>query len=151
MVKDVVDGVLAGEHGRKIDVHISDLPHCEGDHAMLRQVWSNLILNAIKFTRHRTEAKIAIGGSRENGVVSYYVRDNGVGFDMQYADKLFGVFQRFHRREEFEGTGVGLAIVKRVVERHGGRVWADAAVDAGATFCFALPRGAHDDQAPGRS
>ena len=150
LVREVVNGIVGGEDGRKIDVQIGDLPHCKGDHAMMRQVWSNLILNAVTFTRHRPEAKIDIGGAQENGEVSYYVRDNGVGFDMQYADKLFGVFQRFHRREEFEGTGVGLAIVKRVVERHGGRVWADAAVDAGATFCFALP-GVNDDQGPGRS
>jgi light-regulated signal transduction histidine kinase (bacteriophytochrome) len=107
---------------------------------MIRQVWMNLIGNALKFTKGREIAEIEIGAREAGeGEWNYYIKDNGVGFDMRFVDKLFGVFQRLHSQQEFPGTGVGLALVQRVVERHGGRVWAEAEVDHGATFSFTLP------------
>lgn len=124
--------------GREISVEFKPLPPATGDLAMLRQVWVNLLGNAVKFTRNKT-AQIEVGACRESAETVYYVRDNGAGFDMRYADKLFGVFQRLHGEEEFEGTGIGLATVKRIVTRHGGRVWAQGKVNEGATFYFALP------------
>jgi PAS domain S-box-containing protein len=127
---------------RKIDLQIQNLPDCEGDPALLKQVWINLVSNAIKYTRLRDPARITIGVRPEQEEVVYFIRDNGAGFDMKYAGKLFGVFQRLHRAEEYEGTGVGLAIVQRIVHRHGGRIWADAALDQGATFSFTL-QGTH--------
>ena len=127
--------------GREIDFKVTSLPDCEGDPALLKQVWINLLSNALKYTRKRERALIEIGSRLENGEDVYYIRDNGTGFDMRYADKLFGVFQRLHRVEDFEGTGVGLAIVQRVVHRHGGRIWAQAEVERGAEFCFTLGEG----------
>lgn len=122
-------------------IDMTDLPPVHGDMTMLHQVLYNLISNAVKFTRHMEKAVIEIGcraGKDEN---VYYVRDNGAGFDMKNADRLFGVFQRLHRSDEFEGTGIGLAIVKRIIDRHGGRVWAEGKVNEGATFYFSLPAG----------
>ena len=123
---------------RQIEVRLGDLPASSGDPALLKQVWLNLLSNALKYTRTRDKAVVEIGCMKTDGADTFFVRDNGTGFDMRYAGKLFGVFQRLHRSEDFEGTGVGLAIVQRIVHRHGGRVWADAAVDRGATFYFTL-------------
>jgi two-component system, chemotaxis family, CheB/CheR fusion protein len=125
--------------GRSMDLRIQALPHATGDRALIRQVLSNLLSNAVKFTRVREHAVIEIDGKSDSKENIYCVKDNGVGFDMQYYGKLFGVFQRLHGREEFEGTGVGLAIVQRIVHRHGGRVWAEGKVGEGAAFYFSLP------------
>jgi light-regulated signal transduction histidine kinase (bacteriophytochrome) len=124
--------------GRLMEITIGDLPACEADPALLKQVFVNLIANALKFTRGREPALVEVGCTRESTPARnvYFVRDNGVGFDMRYAGKLFGVFQRLHRQEEFEGTGVGLAIVQRIIRRHGGDIWAHAEVGAGARFEF---------------
>jgi light-regulated signal transduction histidine kinase (bacteriophytochrome) len=141
LVNEAVQELREQSAGREIDFRLSNLPDCEGDPALLKQVWINLLSNALKYTRKRKQALIEIGSRLENGENVYYIRDNGTGFDMRYADKLFGVFQRLHRVEEFEGTGVGLAIVQRVVHRHGGRIWAQAEVERGAEFCFTLGEG----------
>jgi PAS domain S-box-containing protein len=140
LVQDVIRELEPDAAGRNIEWHIGDLPTVGGDAAMLRMVLANLISNALKFTRPRQQAQIEIGslpGQGSEAVI--FVRDNGVGFDMTYADKLFGVFQRLHRADEFEGTGIGLANVRRIIARHGGRTWAEGAVDHGATFFFTLP------------
>ncbi len=138
IVQDVLDELKPQQDGRQIEIKVGELPACHGDPALLKQVWVNLISNAVKYTRGREPAIVEIGCARDNGENVYFVRDNGAGFDMQYANKLFGVFQRLHRADEFEGTGVGLAIVQRIVHRHGGRVWAKAEVNRGATFYFTL-------------
>jgi light-regulated signal transduction histidine kinase (bacteriophytochrome) len=138
MVKDVV-GMLEPElEGRKVEWKIGDLPFVECDPTLVRLVFQNLIGNALKYSRPRSPAVIEIGQTETNGQRAVFVRDNGVGFSMKYADKLFGVFQRLHRPEDFEGTGVGLATVQRIVQKHGGRVWAEAELDRGATFYFTL-------------
>ncbi len=125
--------------GGKMQIEIDPLPPCIGDRAMLRQIWANLLSNSIKFSRNGKPPIIKVGATVKDGETIYYVKDNGVGFDMQYADKLFGVFQRLHSVTEFEGTGIGLAIVKRIVIRHGGRIWAEGKVNKGATVYFTLP------------
>jgi PAS domain S-box-containing protein len=138
LVRSVLGELNYKQKGRQIDVRIAELAPCQADPALLKQVWVNLLSNALKYTGKREAAVIEIGCTREKGQNVYFVRDNGTGFDMQYAHKLFGVFQRLHRAEDFEGTGVGLAIVQRVIHRHGGRVWAESTVNCGATFYFTL-------------
>ena len=124
---------------RFINFTVSPLPPCQGDAKLLRQVVFNLLSNAIKYTRTRTSATIAVDALHRDGLVEYHIRDNGVGFDMAAGAKLFGVFQRLHAQGDFEGTGIGLAICRRIVERHHGSIWAHAEVDHGATFCFTIP------------
>jgi PAS domain S-box-containing protein len=140
LVADALQGLEHETTGRPIEWHHQNLPTVRGDRSLLRQVLANLLANAIKYTRPRNPAIIEIYASHETpGEVTLHVRDNGVGFDMAYAEKLFGVFQRLHSDTAFEGTGIGLANVRRIIARHGGRTWADGAVDQGATFHFSLP------------
>jgi light-regulated signal transduction histidine kinase (bacteriophytochrome) len=139
LVAEVKRSVALDVKDRRVDWRIGPLSNVRADPVMLRLVVENLVSNALKYTRPRAEAVIEIGCEHRGDEVVFFVRDNGVGFDMAYVSKLFGVFQRLHRMEEFEGTGIGLANVRRIVERHGGRVWAEGAVDRGATFSFALP------------
>jgi len=138
IVQEALDELKPQRDGRRIEIKVGELPACHGDPALLKQIWVNLISNAIKYTRGREPGIIEIGCTRDSGEDIFFVRDNGASFDMQYAGKLFGVFQRLHRADEFEGTGVGLAIVQRIVHRHGGRVWTNAVVNQGATFYFTI-------------
>jgi len=140
LAESVLEDRLASERGRTIDVEVQDLPEAQCDPDLLRQVWDNLASNAIKYTRRRERALVRVSGRVEDQELVYTVEDNGAGFDMQYAGRLFGVFQRFHTDAQFEGVGVGLSLVRRIVARHGGRVWADATPDVGAKFSFALPK-----------
>jgi PAS domain S-box-containing protein len=149
MVASVVAELAAAEPHRAIQFAVSPLPTSQGDAAMIRQVWVNLLSNAVKFSRQRAVAHIAVGGGVENGEARYWVRDDGAGFDMQYGAKLFGVFQRLHRQDEFEGTGVGLAIAQRILHRHNGSIRGEGKPDAGATFSFALPLAAPDPPVAG--
>lgn len=143
-LNDIVQSVLHEMEpdmtGRDVQWKIGELPEVEGDPALLRQVIFNLLSNALKYTRTRPQARIEIGTTQTDNDIVIFVRDNGVGFDPRYAQKLFGVFQRLHRAAEFEGTGVGLANVRRIITRHGGRTWAESDVDEGATFFFSLPK-----------
>lgn len=139
VVAEVIEVAKSEIKDRKVDWKISFLPNVFGDAAMLRQVWSNLVMNALKYSRPRDPAKIEIGAYEQEKETVFFVKDNGVGFDPQYTPKLFGIFQRLHRSDEFEGTGVGLAIVRRIILRHGGRTWAEGRVDEGATFYFSIP------------
>lgn len=138
LVRQCLEELATETAGRPMDIRVGELAGAQGDAALLKQVWINLLSNAVKYSRGRNPAVIEIGCEQRDGRQVYFVRDNGAGFDMQYADKLFGVFQRLHAAHQFEGTGVGLAIVQRVISRHGGRIWADAAVERGATFSFHL-------------
>jgi PAS domain S-box-containing protein len=140
LAADVADDLRPRDDGRIIDMKISRLPAARGDRTLLRQVMVNLMSNAVKFTKKRQSPVIEVGGHEEGLENVYYVRDNGAGFDMKYYDKLFGVFQRLHSTTDYEGTGVGLAIVQRIIRRHNGRVWADGEIDKGACFYFTLPR-----------
>jgi len=139
LARDVAARLTANHATVPVTVAIGELPATQGDRALLHQVWANLIGNSVKYSSVRESPRISISGVTEGGEQVYRVEDNGVGFDMNYADKLFGVFQRLHSQEEFPGTGVGLAIVQRVINRHGGRVWAEGRVGEGATFYFSLP------------
>jgi light-regulated signal transduction histidine kinase (bacteriophytochrome) len=141
LVRGMIRELEPEARGRNINWRIADIPMVMGDRSMLKVVLVNLISNALKFTRPRQQAEIEVGwmqGHEKEIIV--FVRDNGVGFDMKYADRLFGVFQRLHHADEFEGTGIGLANVHRIISRHGGKVWAEGKVDGGATFYFSLPR-----------
>ena len=138
IVQNVLRALREEQEDRQVEIVINDLPDCSADPLLLKQVYVNLLSNALKYSRKQEVARIEVGSQMSGGTCIYFVRDNGVGFDMEYAGKLFGVFQRLHRPEDFEGVGVGLAIVQRIVGRHGGRVWAEAAVGQGATFYFTL-------------
>jgi light-regulated signal transduction histidine kinase (bacteriophytochrome) len=139
LVHHAWDSLAVQREGRDIRFCVGMLPPGEGDLALLRQVWINLLANAVKYSRRREPAVIEVGSvAGEDGRVEYFVRDNGAGFDMRYSHKLFGVFERLHHADEFEGTGVGLAIVQRIVTRHGSTVRAEGEPGRGATFCFTL-------------
>jgi signal transduction histidine kinase len=140
LTKDVVTDIALEVPGRQIEWKIGPLPACFGDPSMLKVVLTNLVSNAVKFTRLRQSAVIEIGSTtKSDNEFVVYVRDNGAGFDMRYTNKLFGVFQRLHHTDEFEGTGIGLATVQRIIHRHGGKVWAEGKIQEGATFYFSLP------------
>jgi len=139
LVRSLFNQLTTHEARARIDFRVDALPTAEGDAILIQRVWENLLANAIKFSSNRERAVIEVSSTASDSEVIYCMRDNGAGFDMQYVQKLFGVFQRQHTDKEFEGTGVGLAIVQRVVHRHGGRVWGEGQVHAGATFYFTLP------------
>jgi light-regulated signal transduction histidine kinase (bacteriophytochrome) len=140
LAQSVFDDLIRKEDRGRLDFQVAKLPNVQADPSLIRQVWVNLLSNAIKFTSKKEHASIRVGSKQSTDEHVYYVRDTGAGFDMEYVDKLFGVFQRLHGESEFEGTGVGLAIVQRIVRRHGGRVWAEGEPGKGATFYFALPK-----------
>jgi len=140
LVNDIINELKKTAPKRDIEFIVKDIPNAMADVDMMRVALTNLLANAFKFTSKKTKAVIEIGSKNENNTITYYIKDNGVGFDMKYIDKLFGVFQRLHSTEDFEGTGIGLSNVKRVIERHGGKVWAESKVGEGATFYFTLPK-----------
>ncbi|HLA04839.1 MAG TPA: MASE3 domain-containing protein [Syntrophales bacterium] len=139
LIRDAWKELQVINPGRNMQFKINGLPYCQGDRLLIKQVCLNLLSNSIKFTKFEKEAHIEVGSSAKGNEVEYYVKDNGIGFDMAYYDKLFGVFQRLHSTDDFEGTGVGLAIVQRIIHRHEGRVWAESNIDQGACFYFTLP------------
>jgi signal transduction histidine kinase len=141
LVHSVLEELRPQQEGRSCELRIGELPDCRADPSLLHQVFANLLSNAFKYSRHKERALIEVGCDRQDDVPVYYVRDNGAGFDMRHAAKLFGVFERLHQSEEFEGTGVGLSIVQRIVQRHGGRIWAQAEVGKGAAFYLTMPGG----------
>jgi PAS domain S-box-containing protein len=143
LVEEVLETLKPDMLNRNISWTVAELPTVLGDYALLKQVWVNLLNNAVKFTRNKDEAKIEVGFTQESDHWAFFVRDNGVGFDTQYAKKLFGVFQRLHSQTDFEGTGIGLANVQRIVHKHAGRVWAEGQLDKGATFNFSIPYSTH--------
>jgi len=138
LVTETIEDLAPECEGRQVEWKIDSLPFVECDPGLMKQVLQNLLSNAVKFTRPRTQAVIEVGQTNEDGKQVIFVRDNGVGFNVKYADKLFGVFQRLHRQEDFEGTGVGLATVQRILQKHGGRIWAEAELGQGATFYFTI-------------
>jgi len=139
LVQETLEELKKIHDNPAIVVEVDDLPDCKCDSSLIKQVLFNLLSNAFKFTRHCEKPVVQVGGHIENDKAHYFVRDNGVGFDMNYVYKIFGVFQRLHTQEEFEGTGIGLSIVRRIVTRHGGQVWAESTINSGATFYFTLP------------
>jgi len=145
LVEGVWEELQPGIAGQALRLDIRGLPPARGDHAMIRQVIFNLLSNAVKFTQHHADARIEVGGQMDGNETVYYVKDNGVGFDMQYAAKLFGVFQRLHGIDEFEGTGIGLAIIKRIITRHGGRVWQRAGPTRARHFTLHYPPDGHSE------
>lgn len=140
LVGDAIQLLEQETKDRKIGWKVGNLPQVRGDYNMLRQVWVNLIGNAVKYTRKKENATIEVGSQDNEDELVFFVKDNGAGFDMRYAQKLFGVFQRLHSNEEFEGTGIGLANVRQVVKKHGGRTWAEGEIDKGAIFYFTIPK-----------
>jgi two-component system, sensor histidine kinase and response regulator len=138
LVREVLEELPADGRDRPVETRLGDLPDCLGDAPLLKQVLVNLLSNAFKFTRTTEKPIVEIGCTSAASLTTYFVRDNGAGFDMRYADKLFGMFQRLHGQHEFEGTGVGLSIAQRIIQRHGGRIWAESEVGKGATFYFTL-------------
>jgi light-regulated signal transduction histidine kinase (bacteriophytochrome) len=140
LVKSVKEDLMAFSDLKNIQIDIQNLIVATGDSSMIKVVVTNLLSNAVKYSSKKEEIKIEIGSYYEGKNTVYYVKDNGAGFDMQYYDKLFGVFQRLHSASEFEGTGVGLAIVQRIIQKHEGRVWAESKLDVGSTFYFSLPK-----------
>lgn len=140
LFRDVFYDLTQSEEKNSIDFIVNPLPELKADREMMKHVISNLLGNAVKFSSEREEVKIEVGAEKNKKGTTYYIKDNGVGFEMEYADKLFGIFQRLHSDDEFEGTGVGLAIVQRIIHRHNGTVWAEAALGKGATFYFSIPK-----------
>ena len=140
LVTEVLEKIKPDMHNRKITWSVQKLPMVPGDYSLLKQVWINLLDNAIKYTKFKVLAEITIEFREDKENFVFCIRDNGVGFDMKYANKLFGVFQRLHSQARFEGTGIGLANVQRIVHKHNGRVWAEGEPDKGATFFFSLPK-----------
>ena len=140
VVTDICSELKKEQTDREIEFRIKHLSPARADNVAIKQVWLNLISNAVKYTRLKEHAVIEIGSEIKDDEIIYYIIDNGAGFDMRYSDKLFGVFQRLHSEEEFEGTGVGLALVHRIISKHGGRIWAKAKVNEGATFYFTLDK-----------
>ena len=138
LAKTVVIEILGNFHFKEIDIKVEELGFANVDPSLIKQVWINLISNALKYSSTREIPVIKIGTKMENGITIFYVEDNVVGFNMVYADKLFKVFQRLHKQTEFEGTGVGLAIVQRIINKHGGKIWAHPQLDSGACFYFTL-------------
>jgi light-regulated signal transduction histidine kinase (bacteriophytochrome) len=138
MAREIFTQFKALYEGKEMELAVGDLPDCPADPVLLRQVLANLIGNAMKYSSKNDFPRIELGSFFNNGLTVYFVKDNGIGFDMKYADKLFAVFQRLHDGKQFEGTGVGLAIAQNIIQRHGGKIWAEAEPDKGATFFFTL-------------
>ncbi len=138
IIGDVCNDFLHVGLQNKVEFRMDDVPQAYADSTSMKQVWQNLISNAIKYSQQKEKPVISIGSYSEDNKTVYYIKDNGAGFDMEYAGKLFGVFHRLHSDAEFEGTGVGLAIVKRIIDKHGGKIWADSKLNEGASFYFSL-------------